>query len=95
MSDDCCKKVVANDMQSATTCHVLTKKIHHGMGPRTAGRRVCAVQAFLPQAKILAEAEFTSAEHFKHRRVKAASGRRNPQKRTSRGCPFLWNIATL
>ena len=40
--------------------------------------------------KTLAEAEFTSAEHFKHRRVKAASGRRNPQKRTSRGCPFLW-----
>ena len=67
-----------------------TKKIHHGMGPRTAGRRVCAVQAFLPQAKILAEAEFTSAEHFNHRRVEAASGRRNPQKRTSIGCPFLW-----
>ena len=95
MRDDFCKKVVANDMQSATTCHVLTKKIHHGMGPRTAGRRVCAVQAFLPQAKILAEAEFTSAEHFKHRRVKAASGRRNPQKRTSRGCPFLWKGQTV
>ena len=27
-------------------------------------RRFCAVQAFSPQAKTLAQAEFTSAEHF-------------------------------
>ena len=32
-------------------------------------RRVCAVQAFLPQAKTLAEAEFISAEHFKFPRL--------------------------
>ena len=32
-------------------------------GPRDR-RRSCAVQVFLPWAKILAEAEFTSAEHF-------------------------------
>ena len=31
------------------------KGSRHRLGPRTAGRRVCAVQAFLPQAKILAD----------------------------------------
>ena len=36
-------------------------------------RRSCAVQAFLPWAKILAEAEFTSAEHFNFSR--------NPKKK--------------
>ncbi len=34
-------------------------------GPRAAGRRVCAVRVFWPQAKTSAQAEFTSAEHFK------------------------------
>ena len=33
-------------------------------GPRTAGRRVCAVRVFCPQAKTSAQAEFISAEHF-------------------------------
>ena len=41
-------------------------------GPRDR-RRSCAVQVFLPWAKILAEAEFTSAEHFNFPR--------NPKKR--------------
>lgn len=66
------------------------KRCEHRPGPRKAGWRVCAVQAFLPQARILAEGKFTCPEHFNHRRVEAASGRRNPQKRTSSGCPFLW-----
>ena len=29
------------------------------------GAALCAVQAFLPQAKTLAQGEFTSPEHFK------------------------------
>ena len=39
------------------------------LGPRTAGRRFCAVRAFWPQAKTSAEAEFISAEHFKNLQV--------------------------
>lgn len=35
-------------------------------------RRRCAVQAFWPLSKTLAQAEFTSAEHCNRRRVKAA-----------------------
>ena len=64
MRDDCCKKVVANDMQSATTCHVLTKKIHHGMGPARRGGAFAPYKHFCA-AKILAQAELISAEHLK------------------------------
>ena len=38
-------------------------------GPRTVGRRFCAVRVFWPQAKTSAQAEFTSAEHFKNLQV--------------------------
>ena len=49
-------------------------------GPRDR-RRSCAVQVFLPWAKILAEAEFTSAEHFNFSR--------NPKKEGHDGCRVL------
>ena len=45
------------------------------------GWRLCAVQAFSPQAKILAQAEFISAEHLNHRRVEPPFGRRNPKEK--------------
>ena len=52
-------------------------------GPRDR-RRSCAVQVFLPWAKILAEAEFTSAEHFNFPR--------DPKRRTRRlSCPSFWS----
>ena len=39
------------------------KKCEHRPGPRKAGRRVCAVRSVLPQAKILAEGQFTVREN--------------------------------
>ena len=50
-------------------------------GPHKVGRRLCAVQAFWPEAKTLAQAEFISAEHCDHRRVEPPFGRRNPKKK--------------
>ena len=52
------------------------------------GRRFCAVQVFSPQAKTLAQAESISAEHLKLR-VEAASGRRNPKRRTALRLSFF------
>lgn len=46
-------------------------------------RRRCAVQAFWPLAKTLAQAEFTSAEHCNRRRVKAA---KPPKPKTTKIC---------
>ena len=45
------KKAVANDMQSATTCHVLTKKIHHGMGPAQRGGAFAPYKHFCRRQK--------------------------------------------
>lgn len=61
------------------------------MGPRTAGRRICAVQAFSPEAKTLAEGQFTCPEHFNYRRVEPPSGRRNPKRKTRHmSCLSFW-----
>ena len=54
-------------------------------------RRRCAVQAFWPLAKTLAQAEFTSAEHCNRRRVKAAKPPK-PKTKSScfRNCFLFW-----
>ena len=44
-------------------------------------RRVCAVQAFPPKAKILAQGWRCHPEHFNHRRVEPPFGRRNPKEK--------------
>ena len=51
------------------------------MGPHTVGRRFCAVQVFSPRAKTLAQGEFTSPEHFNHRRAEPTFGRRSQKKK--------------
>ena len=58
-----------------------TKK-KQALGPHTVGRRFCAVQAFSPAAKTLAQAEFISAEHFQE---KGGGGFQppKPKRRTS------------
>ena len=54
-------------------------------------RRRCAVQAFWPLSKTLAQAEFTSAEHCNRRRVKAAKPPK-PKTKSScfRNCFLFW-----
>ena len=54
-------------------------------------RRRCAVQAFWPLAKTLAQAEFTSAEHCNRRRVKAAK----PKSKTKSSCFLMVPIGTF
>lgn len=43
-------------------------------------RRFCAVQVFWPKAKTLAQGEFTSPEHFNHRRVERPTGAKPKRK---------------
>ena len=53
-------------------------------------RRRCAVQAFWPLAKTLAQAEFTSAEHCNRRRVKAAKPKSKTKSSCFRNCFLFW-----
>ena len=60
--------------------HLNTIDVAHGPGPRTAGRRFCAVQAFSPRAKTLAQGEFISPEHF-NQTGEGGFSRRNPKQK--------------
>ena len=57
------------------------KSVGEPLNRPSGGWRLCAVQAFSPQAKILAQAESISAEHLNHRRVEPPFGRRNPKEK--------------
>ena len=59
------KKLVASDMSLATSWHERSKSIFRpALNGPSGPRRVCAVQAFWPKAKTLAQGEFISPEHW-------------------------------
>lgn len=67
-------------------CYVCTlyNTVSQTQSPRE-GARFCAVQAFCPASKALAQCEFTSLEQFNLQKGEPPSGRRHQNKRT----PFL------
>ena len=92
------RKVLENqDFPGFFTCHTPTIWIFQNFtqASRTAPhrpsgrRRECAVQAFSPQAKTLAQGEFISPEHFKSKGG-GRLGRPKPQKKDmTHGHAFL------
>ena len=81
------KKLVASDMSLATSWHERSKSIFRpALNGPSGPRRVCAVQAFWPKAKTLAQGEFISPEHW-NQNGWSDQRERNPKRKTR-----LWRV---
>ena len=67
------------------------KETHQGVPFRSITRR----NKHFAEGKTLAQAEFTSAGHVKYQRVQPPHGRRNPKRKTAKGCLFLESVNTF
>ena len=85
------KKLVASDMSLATSWHERSKSIFRpALNGPSGPRRVCAVQAFWPKAKTLAQGEFISPEHWDQNGW-SDQRERNPKRKTRPWRVFFWS----
>ena len=64
--------------------------MHRGDKPAFWPAALCAVQAFSPAAKTLAEGQFTCPEHLQYRRVERPTGAEPKKKDMTYGHVFLF-----